>query len=113
MENQNRFPEAIKYYELVLQTGGADETSARSQFQIGECHFASKQYDEAIKAFIRVEVNYGFPKWGARALLEMGKALEAKDEPEKAKENYQQILEKYPETTAADAAKNLLAKLGS
>ena len=57
------------------------------RFQIGECHFASKQYDDAIKAFIRVEVNYGFPKWGARALLEMGKALEAKDEPEKAKEN--------------------------
>ena len=68
---------------------------------------------EAIKAFIRVEVNYGFPKWGARALLEMGKALEAKGEPGKAKENYQQILQKYPESTTAAAAKNLLAKLGS
>ena len=113
LENQRRFPDAIKQYELVLQRNQSDETSARSQFQIGECHFASMQYDNAIKAFIRVEVNYGFPKWGARALLEMGKALEAKKEPDKAKENYKQILEKYPETTAADAAKNLLAKLGS
>ena len=43
----------------------------------------------------------------------MGKALEAKGEPQKAKANYEQIVKKYPETTAASAAKSLIAKIGS
>ncbi|MFP6900140.1 MAG: tetratricopeptide repeat protein [Opitutales bacterium] len=112
LENQKRLPDAIKLYQEVLKIGEKDETSARAQFQIGECHFAAAKYDDAIIAFVKVEVNYGFPKWGARALLAMGKALEAKGEPEKAKGNYQQILDKYPNTTAAAAAKSLIAKPG-
>ena len=113
LENQNRYPEAIKRYQEVLTTGDRDETSARAQFQIGECQLISKAYDDAIKAFVKVEVNYAYPKWASRALLEMGKALEAKGEPQKAKANYEQIVKKYPETTAASAAKNLIAKIGS
>jgi len=113
LENQKRFPDAIKRYQAVLAVTDRDETSARAQFQIGECHFASKLYDDAIKAFVKVEVNYAYPKWAARALLEMGKALEAKGEPEKAKASYEQIVQKYPSTTAATAAKDLIAKLGS
>jgi len=113
LENQNRYPDAIKRYQEVLATGDRDETSARAQFQIGECQFVSKAYDESIKSFVKVEVNYAYPKWASRALLEMGKALEAKGEPQKAKANYEQIVKKYPETTAASAAKNLIAKIGS
>ena len=113
LENQNRYPDAIKRYQEVLATGDRDETSARAQFQIGECQLVSKAYDAAIKAFVKVEVNYAYPKWASRALLEMGKALEAKGEPQKAKANYEQIVKKYPETTAASAAKSLIAKIGS
>lgn len=113
LENQNRYPDAIKRYEEVLVKGDRDETSARAQFQIGECHFAAKAYDDAIKAFVKVEVNYAYPKWSSRAMLDMGKALEAKGEPAKAKASYEQIVQKYPDTTAASAAKTLIAKLGS
>ena len=113
LENQNRYPDAIKRYQEVLAAGDRDETSARAQFQIGECQLVSKAYDAAIKAFVKVEVNYAYPKWASRALLEMGKALEAKGEPQKAKANYEQIVKKYPETTAASAAKSLIAKIGS
>ena len=113
LENQKRFPDAIKRYQEVLAATERDETSARAQFQIGECHFAAKLYDDAIKAFVKVEVNYAHPKWAARALLGMGKALEAKGDPEKAKASYEQIVKKYPSTTAATAAKSLIAKLGS
>ena len=113
LENQGKHAEAIQRYRAVLDEGGRDETTARSQFQIGECHFALKAYDEAIKAFVKVEVNYAYPKWSSRALLDMGKALEATDRPEKAKANYEQIVQKYPDTTAASAAKTLIAKLGS
>ncbi len=113
MENQKRYPDAIKRYEEVLQAGDRAETSARAQFQIGECHFASNKLDDAIKSFVKVEVTYGFPKWAARALLEMGKVFEAQGAPEKAKANYRLIMEKYSTTTTAAAAKASLAKLGS
>ena len=113
LENQGKHALAITRYGAVLEEGGRDETTARSQFQIGECHFALKAYDEAIKAFVKVEVNYAYPKWASRALLDMGKALEAKGRPEQAKANYEQIVQKYPDTTAASAAKALMAKLGS
>ena len=102
---------AIASYEKVLAAGNRDETSARSQFQIGECHLASKAYDDAIKAFVKVEVNYAYPQWSSRALFDMGKALEGKGLPQQAKARYEELVKNYPDSTVVPAAKALIAKL--
>ncbi len=111
LENQEKFTDAIRQYRTVVMGGERDETSARSQFQIGECLLAAKQFDEAIKAFIQLEVNYGYPEWGSKALLEIGRALEEKEDRDGALSRYREVLNKYPETAAAEVAKDFADNL--
>ena len=43
------------------ETGRATETAAVAQWMIGETYFMQKQYNQAIKAYHRVEGLYDFP----------------------------------------------------
>ena len=72
MEN---FGEAVR---SLTRASEVDGQNAETFFRLGSVHNARGSYDDAIKAFVKVEVNYAYPKWSARALLELGKALEAK-----------------------------------
>lgn len=111
LENQENYGEAIAQYRMVVMGRKRDETSARCQFQIGECMLAEKQFDDAIREFIQLEVNYGYPEWSSKALLEIGRALEEKGDPEGAKGRYSEVLNKYPETAAAEVAKDFAENL--
>jgi len=44
-------------------------------------------------------------------LLEIGRSLEGKDKPNEAAAQYREVLEKYPDTTAAEVAREALDKL--
>lgn len=110
-ENQKRHAEAVQAYRQVLEGGERDETGARSQFQIGECLLAQGQWDEAIREFIKVEVNYAFPGWSSKALVEIGLALERKGAKAEALERYKEVINKYPETDAATVARERIKKL--
>jgi len=112
-ENQKKFTEAQDAYRGVLTGGDRDETSARSQFQIGECLFGLNKYDDAIKELIKVEVNYAFPAWGSKALLEIGRVLEAKGFKADAVARYQEVLQKYRDTESGTVAAERLKQLAS
>lgn len=111
LENQKRYTEAIEAYSIVLKRGETNETTARCQFQIGECRFSLGQYDEAVKALIKVEVLYSYPKWSAKALLETARALERPGKIEKARAQYEELIRKYPESDAAVVARKRLKNL--
>lgn len=111
LENRGKYRDAIKAYEKVLARGGADETTARSQFQIGECHFSLEDYNEAVKALIKVEVMYAYPQWSAKALLETARALALPGNTEEAKARYREVIAKYPDSDAATVAKEQLNSL--
>ena len=121
-ENQKKYAAAIASYKNVTESGEPDEDGARAQFQIGECHLAQNDYNNAIKEFVRVSVIYSHPQWVSKALLEMGhtfdrqsNALKAKGQLEtataakkQARERYQEVIEKYKDTDAATVAKTRL-----
>ncbi|RKX34845.1 MAG: hypothetical protein DRP64_19750 [Verrucomicrobia bacterium] len=107
-ENRKRYGEAIQAYRKVLKQGIRDDTGARGQFQIGECLFAMNKYDKAIQELIKVNVNYSIPKWNSKALLEMGRALEQKGKKEHAKNHFEEVARKYPQSAAAVVAKKKL-----
>ena len=112
-ENQGRHAEAIQAYTQGLAGADRDETAARCQFQIGECLFAMKQLDEAVRALVKVSVNYGYPKWSARALLETGRALEQMGQAERALAQYEEVVREYAATDAATVAKERVVALKS
>ncbi len=111
MENQKEYKPAIEHYAKVLNAGKRDETAARAQFQMGECLFATGDDDGAISALMRVLVNFGFPKWSSKAMLEIGRVLEHKGEKDRALEQYESVVADFPDTDAAAVARERMAAL--
>jgi TolA-binding protein len=98
----------MQNYYTALDGDKKDEIAARSQFQTGECLFALREYDEAVKAFVKVEVNYNYPLWTARALLEMGQVLTEQGKKDLAVEQFKKVISQYPGSESAVMAKELL-----
>jgi TolA-binding protein len=110
-ENQKKYQEAMQAYREVLAAKKRDDTSARAQFQIGECHFALRDYDNALRELLKVEVSYAYPEWVSKAMLEMGRVLEAKGEKVRAVEQYELLVEKHSASDAAAVAKDRIKEL--
>ena len=104
--NRAEFDHARGAYQRVLEspTGAQTETSAMSQWMIGETHFMQRDYHQAIKAYHRVEVLHGFPQWQAAALLQAGKCHEMLGQWDEAGKLYSQILRDYQGTRVAEKA---------
>ena len=103
---QARFTEARSAYRRVTasQAGGKTETAAMAQWMIGESYFHQKQYDEAIRAYFRVEILYDYPKWRAAGLLQSAKCYELKKQWKKAEILYARLLKQYPDTEFTEEA---------
>ncbi len=125
LENQGKFADALALYEKVAEGLRKDELGARTQFQVGECHLkqAQKTKDaearqaglkDAVRAFVYLQANYppevSNPKgqWHARGLFSMGVALDESGNKEAAQSSYRDLIEKYPESDPAKAAKTKL-----
>jgi TolA-binding protein len=108
-----RFEEARASYQKVTRsaTGGKTETAAMAQWMIGESYFHQKEYDAAVKEYLRVEILYAYPRWQASALVQAGKAYEAAGKWTDAVKTYAQVLQKYAKTPGADEASNRLRVL--
>jgi TolA-binding protein len=79
-----------------------------AQWMIGECYMHQEKYDEAIKAYHRVESLFDYPHWQAAALLQAGICHELKGESAEATKLFDQLIKQHPETTfAAEAAERL------
>jgi cellulose synthase operon protein C len=110
LENQSRHDEAMDAYRKVIEKHSGP-TAARSQFQIGECLFAKKKFEEAVRELLKVDILYGYPEWSAAALYEAGRCFEELAKPSEAQAQYEQVRQKYPETRWAElAAQRLAAK---
>lgn len=109
LENLKRYQEAIEQYASVVNTRQNNSIAARSQFQIGECYFSMKQYDNAIIAFVRVETDYDFPEWTSKALLETARILMIQNKNKEANLILKKVVNDYKGSEEASLAADLLA----
>ncbi len=109
MENQRQFDQAIDAYRPVVERHQGP-TAARAQFQIGECLFAQKKPEEAAKELLKVDILYGYPEWSGAALFEAGRCFEALHDPSRARQQFEAVRDRFPQTKWAPmAAKRLEA----
>ncbi len=103
---QGQFQEARQAWERAIEQAepARNETAAMSQWMIGESYFMQRRYDDAIRAYLRVEALYGYRKWQAAGLLQAGKCYEMKGQWDDAIGLYRQLLDTYPETPHRDEA---------
>lgn len=111
-ENAGNHKEAIEGYRTIVDRHDG-VTAARAQFQIGECLFAQRRYDEALKEFMKVDILFTAPEWSAAALVEAGRVLEALRRPDDARAQFRAVVERFPDGDWAKIARERLNALDS
>ena len=97
-------------FQRVIRSpnGEKTETAAMAQWMIGETFFHQKDYESALREYLRVEILYAFPTWQAGALLQAGKCYEKLGQWNKAAELYARLLKTYPSSPFAESASERL-----
>lgn len=111
-ENDRKFSEAIESYRRVTDRHKG-ETAARAQFQVGQCLFAMKDYESAVRELIKTDILYGYPEWSAAALFEAGRCFERLNRRGEARQQFRTVVETYGKTKWAAPAGERLQALAS
>ena len=117
-QNLGRLDEALAGYRAVADAGRT-EISARARLMEGEVLFEQGNHKEAIKAFFKVAYGFGekqaplaFHPWQAQATFEAARCFEVLEQPDKARGLYAELVDRYPNSLQAPAAKKRLDSLG-
>ncbi len=110
LASQGEFAAAREAYARVIRstTGAKTETAAMAQWMIGETFFHQENYEEAVAAYLRVEILYDWPKWQAGALLQAAKCQEQLGRHQQAVEAYDRLIKTYPDSEFTEEAKRRL-----
>ena len=113
LENSDKPGEAIRNYAPLLESDKVvDLWTVRARFQTGECYFNMQKYEEAVKEFLNVEIQYKkYPAWQAKGVLEIGRVLLAQNKRGDAKERFKDVITRYPNEKAAIVARQYLDQL--
>ena len=106
LANDADFAAAREAYAKVIRSdlGGKTETAAMAQWMIGESYFHQEDYAAALKAYLRVEILYAYPRWQAAALLQAGKCHERLGEWKQSADMYSKLIKNYPDCDATEEA---------
>jgi TolA-binding protein len=107
-----RHDEAIAAYERVIARHQGP-TAARAQFQIGQCLYAQKKLEPAVRELLKVDILYAYPEWSAAALFEAGRCFEQLNDPVQARTQFAVVIEKFKETKWAELAARQMAALST
>lgn len=97
------------YQKVIRSTAGAKtETAAMAQWMIGESYFHQKEYEAALREYLRVEILYAYPTWQAGALLQAGKCHELLGQWQDATRVYERLVQSYPKTSFTEDSRRRL-----
>lgn len=112
LEHQKRYEDGIRAYQAVA-TNHQGPTAARAQFQIGECYFATKQYDQAVRELLKVDILYAYPEWSAAALFEAARCFVKLGKLVEARSHFKLVSQQHSDTRWAPLASQRLTELSS
>lgn len=101
---------ALRLYEEV--TAATDrEIAARARFMIGEIYFARENHQEAVRNFFKAAYGYQAPRWQAASHYEAGRCFEVLGKKDQARQSYQEVVDKFPQSEQAPLARERLSAL--
>jgi TolA-binding protein len=108
--SQADFEGARQAYQKVIRssTSAKTETAAMAQWMIGESYFHQKQYELALREYLRLEILYAYPTWQAGALLQAGKCHELLGQWDEATRVYERLVQSYPKTSFTEDGRRRL-----
>jgi cellulose synthase operon protein C len=110
---QARWSEAREAFERVIKDprGKLTETAAKSQFLLAETYFHEKNFESAIREYLKVDILYKFPEWQAPALIEAAQCQENLKQWKEAGKTYADVLKNYPSDQHAPKAREGLERV--
>lgn len=111
--DQKEFRKAISQFQEFLKNNPNSEFADNAQYWIGECHYALKEFDQAILEFDAVRRKYPNGDKVPAALLKQGFAFAELGDRVDARLILQELIERYPLSAEATKAKERLKTLRS
>ncbi|HEY2860821.1 MAG TPA: tetratricopeptide repeat protein [Terracidiphilus sp.] len=102
---QGEFQDVIQYYPN-------DDMAGAAQFYLGEIAYRQQNYNDAIKAYNTVLLNYSTSTKAPAAQLHKGLALLATNRKSTAIDEFRTLIRKHPQTPEAAQARSRLNGLG-
>ncbi|KAA3606031.1 MAG: outer membrane protein assembly factor BamD [Planctomycetota bacterium] len=103
---------ARQAFDRVIK-GDRGTLAAQARLGIGHLHMTAGENDAALSEFLKVVLLYSGDEEIAEGLYFAGRCLESLGDADRAKRQYQELLETYGQTGFADAARQRLQELGS
>lgn len=104
---------AIGRFKEFLKKHAKSKLAVNAQYWLGECHYALREFDQAIIEFDTVRRKYPQGDKVPAALLKQGYAFAELGEKVNARLILQEVVEKYPQSSEAAKAKLKLKALES
>ncbi|MFQ5792114.1 MAG: tol-pal system protein YbgF, partial [Acidobacteriota bacterium] len=106
-----RYALAISGFQEVYTSHPDSDLADNAHFWIGECYLAQRQYEQALKAYETLERSYPESNKMSDAKYKKALALRALGRRAEAMQVLELVLEQYPKTPVARAARQMLAEL--
>lgn len=97
--------QARKHFQEVLDADPGGELADNALYWMGETYFVSGKYAEAMNLYRRILKDYSDENKAPDAMLKLGLAYVRLGDLALARTTFQQLIEKYPYSTPASAAK--------
>ena len=108
---QGRYPLAVSGFKELIAADPNSDLADNAQYWIGECLLAQRQYREALEAFDAVLSLYPDSNKLPEATYKKAVALDALGSRADAIAQLELVIENYPQSPAARAAKGMLRSL--
>jgi tol-pal system protein YbgF len=106
-----QYPLAVQGFEAFIRYYPKSDQADDAQFYIGESYSADAKWSDALVAYARVISDYPGGNQVPNAYYKQGFAFENMRQPDQAKQAYQTVVDKFPDSDAAIRAKQRLAGL--
>lgn len=108
-----RYTESVAAFEAFLLAYPQSELAPNAQYWMGEANYVAGRYSQAVRAFDRVRTEYSSSPKVADATLKLGYSYAAVGNISGARSVLNEVIGKYPGSSAAGLAADRLKKLNS
>lgn len=108
---QNKLAEARRAFQEVYEADEQGDLADNALFWIGETYFAAKDYVNATRFYMRVTSDYADQNKAPDALFKTALAQERTGDLALARRTLQQVIDRYPYSSAASTAKQELQRI--
>ncbi len=110
IRNQKHFADGRKMLESFINKYPGHDLYVNALYWVGEAYYGEKEYESAILQFQDVISKYSSHPKAAAAMLKQALSFNALGDGENARTTMQKLIEEYPDSTQATAAKKYLEK---